>query len=168
MPKEMTEINLSRALKLKNRVVHRLSQLDGLITKYNSGLDENFEYNVRELYQARTEFAGHLVALKTAINAANQPIQHLIFAMAEAKSLVAMLNRIDTKHGPVVEGYAASRVTYVAQLRKADVDREVKRVEQEIDRLQEELDQFNFKTHVPIDPAILVDAPSGPSASFEV
>lgn len=70
---ESTQISLSRALKLKNRVVHRLSQLDTQITTYNSVIEDNQEYEVRQLYKARLVLAEQLVRLKKAINAANQP-----------------------------------------------------------------------------------------------
>jgi hypothetical protein len=43
----------------------------------------------------------------------------------------------------------------VAELRKADVDREIRRLEVEIDRLQEELDAFNHRTTVAIDAELL-------------
>ena len=49
---ETTSISLARALKLKNRVVHRLSQLDGQIVAYNSALEVHHEYDVRVLYKA--------------------------------------------------------------------------------------------------------------------
>ncbi|MEW4571492.1 hypothetical protein AB1L88_26760 [Tautonia sp. JC769] len=164
----MTQINLSRALKLKNRVVHRLSQLDTLIITYNSTQEDNQEYDTRELYKARTHLAGFLVELKTAINAANQPVQKVIFELAECKSLIAMLNKVDTKHGPHLEGFSSVRINYVAQLRKAELDREVKRVEREIDRLQDELDRFNYKTLITIDRSAFADEEPGPSALFEL
>lgn len=155
---ETTPISLSRALKLKNRVVHRLSQLDALITTYNSTIEDNQEYDVRRLYTARMALAEQLVRLKVAINAANQPVQHLIFELAGCKALVAMLGRVNTKHGPSVEGFAGARTNYVAQFRKPDVDREVRRVEQEIDRIQDELDRFNHRTLIAVDASLLADA----------
>lgn len=168
MPGELSQINLSRALKLKNRVVHRLSQLDTLIITYNSTPEDNQEYDVRELYRARADLARLLVELKTAINAANQPVQKLIFELAECKSLIAMLNKVNTKNGPNLEGYSGVRVNYVAQLRKAEVDREVKRVEQEIDRLQDELDRFNYRTMIAIDRSAFADEDPGPSVLYEL
>jgi hypothetical protein len=168
MPKEMSQINLSRALKLKNRVVHRLSQLDTLVITYNSTPEDNQEYDVRELYEARTKLAGLLVELKTAINAANQPVQKVIFELAECKALIAMLTKVNTKNGPSLEGYSGVRVNYVAQIRKAEVDREIKRVEQEIDRLQDALDRFNYNTMITIDRSTLADEEPGPSVSFEL
>ena len=156
------QINLSRALKLKNRVVHRIGQLDGLITRYNSTPEDNQEYDVRELYEARASLAGRLVGLKAAISRANQPVQSLIFELAELKSLIVMLGRIDTKNGPVTEGYPPTRVVYVAQFRKAEVDREVRRVEREIDRIQNELDQFNYRTVIDVDNVLFADEEPGP------
>jgi hypothetical protein len=164
MAAETTDINLSRALKLKNRIVHRLGQLDTLINTYNSTTEEGQEYDVRKVYKARVILASDLVRLKVAINAANQPVQHLIFELAECKSLIAMLGRIDTKHGPTAEGYSGVRVNYVAQMRKPDVDREVRRVEREIDRIQDELDRFNFRTTIPVPTAWLADSEPSPDA----
>lgn len=167
MPKETVQIHLSRALKLKNRVVHRLAQLDTQVTTYNSTTEDNQEYDVREVYKARAVLAGLLIDLKAAINAANGPVQRLIYELAELKSLIAMLRRVDTKHGSSVEGYSGVRVVYVAQMRKAEIDREVARVEKEVDRIQDELDRFNYKTLISIDRATLLDEEPGPSVLFE-
>ena len=90
---ETTQINLSRALKLKNRVVHRVSQLDTLITNYNSTIEGSEEYDVRRLYKARVVMAERLVKLKIAINSANQAVQGQIFELAECKALIGMLAR---------------------------------------------------------------------------
>lgn len=166
MALDTTLVNLSRALKLKNRLVHRLSQLDTLITTYNSTAEDNQEYNVQELYKTRMVLAAQLVQLKAAINATNQPIQHLIFQLAECKALVAMLTKVNTRHGPTVEGYSGVRVTYVAQLRKPDVDREVRRVEQDIDRIQDELDRFNHKTLIQVDKALLAEEEPQPNVTM--
>ena len=152
---EEASINLSRALKLKNRVVHRLAQLDSLIAGENSNLDENQQYDIRKLYQDRLVLAEQLVQLKTALTVANRPIQQLIFELAECKALVAMLGRVNTRHGVSFEGMSGVKAMYVAQFRKPDIDREVRRVEREIDRIQDELDQFNHRTQIGVDAALL-------------
>jgi hypothetical protein len=148
-------VPISRVLKLKNRMAQRLRELDELITTYNSLPVGQIEYDVRQLLRERLELAMRLVAVKTAISQANQPIQKTIFEMAECKSLVAMLKRISTKHGPVIEGYQSVRLDYAAQMRKADVEREVRKVEKEIDRLQDELDCFNYQSSVTIERKLL-------------
>ena len=162
---ETTQINLSRALKLKNRVVHRVSQLDTLITNYNSTIEGSEEYDVRRLYKARVVMAERLVKLKIAINSANQAVQGQIFELAECKALIGMLGRVNTKHGPSIEGYSGARTNYVAQFRKPDVDREVRRVEREIDRLQDELDRFNHNTLITVDASLLADSELPPETN---
>jgi hypothetical protein len=162
---ETTRIKLSRALKLKNRVVNRLAKLDELITTCNSTPEGTREYDVRDLFRDRLVLAAKLVQLKTAINAANQPVQQLIFELAECKSLAAMLGRISTQHGSVSEGYSGVRTTYVAQFRKPDVDREVRRVEREIDRIQDELDRFNYETMIAVESELLANEEMKPNVS---
>lgn len=154
---EPTQINLSRALKLKNRVVHQLSRLDAQITLHNSAIDGQHEYDTRKSCEQRAAVVDQLVALKVAINAANQPIQHFIFELAERKALVAMLGKVVTTHGVATEGYSGVKTNYVAQLRKPDIDREIRRVEQDIDRLQDELDRFNQRTMIAVDASLLAD-----------
>ena len=151
MSNETIRVPLSRALKIKNRMAQRLGELDELMVNYNSLPLGQMEYDVRQLLRERLELSMHLVELKTAISQANQPVQKTIFEMAECKALVAMLRRVSTKHGPVVEGYQSTRIDYAAQMRKTDIDREVRRVEKEIDRLQDILDRFNYQTAIAID-----------------
>jgi hypothetical protein len=155
MSSETTHIPLSRALKIKNRMVQRLGELDELIVTYNSLPLGQMEYDVRLLLRERLELAMQLVELKSAISQVNQPIQKTIFEMAECKSLTAMLKRVNTRHGPVVEGYQSTRIDYAAQMRKTDIDREVRRVEKEIDRLQDILDRFNYQTSLAVDQKLL-------------
>jgi hypothetical protein len=155
---EATQVNLSRALKLKNRVVHRLSQLDIQIISDNSTIEGNQDYDVRQLYKARLVLSEQLVGLKVAMNNANQSIQGLIYELAECKALVAMLGKVNTKHGPSVEGFTGAKTTYVAQFRKPDIDKEVRRVEKEIDRIQDELDRFNYRTMIAVDASLLTES----------
>lgn len=154
---ETTQINLCRALKLKNRLANRLARLDQQIATHNSSIKDYSEYNVRELYKSRMLLAEQLVQLKVDISSANLPIQKPIFEVAECKALCAMLNRINTQHGPHTSGYDAIQ-EYAAQFRKPDVDKEIRKVEKEIDRLQDVLDQFNFETRITI-PKMLLEEP---------
>src|SRR5262249_53235229 len=155
MSNESIHVPLSRALKIKNRMAQRLGELDKLIVNYNSLPLGQLEYDVRQLLRERLDLSMYLVRSKAAIPQVNQPVQKTIFEMAECKALVAMLRRVSTRHGPVVEGYQSTRIDYAAQMRKPDIDREVRRVEKEIDRLQDVLDRFNYQTSVAIDPKLL-------------
>src|SRR5262249_28078630 len=96
--------------------------------------------------------------LKTAITQANVPVQSTIYSLAELKSLIALLQGLNTKHGGFVEGYAGTTVQYVAQLRRGEVNDEVRRLEAEIDRLQDRLDTFNHTTRIAVSSATLAIA----------
>lgn len=154
---ETTQINLCRALKLKNRLASRLARFDHLIVTHNSSIKDYSEYDVRELYKSRMLLAEQLVQLKVDISTANQPMQQKIFEVGECKALCSTLGRINTRHGPQTSGFEAIQ-EYAAQFRKPDVDKEIRKVEKEIDRLQDELDQFNFETRISI-PTTLLNEP---------
>lgn len=159
---ERVEVTLARALKLKNRLAGRLAKLDRDFETYNSVLAGADRLDMRALYAERSKLAALLIELKVVLNATNQPVQRTIFQLGELKSLVALLTRTSTKHGTVVEGYQGTEVEYVAQFRKADVDREVRRLEVDIDRLQEQLDAFNHRTTILLDTALLNEIEATP------
>jgi hypothetical protein len=159
---EQIEITLARALKLKNRLAGRLAKLDSDFETYNSLPAGTDRPDVKVLYAERNKLVAELIELKVAINAANRPMQRTIFELGEAKSLVALMTKTSTKHGKVVEGYHGTEVEYVAQFRKGEIDREVRRLEVLIDRLQERLDAFNHRTMIAIDGALLQEIEATP------
>jgi predicted nucleic acid-binding Zn-ribbon protein len=151
----MTTINLAKALKLKNRLAGRISKLDADIQAYNSVAEGKERLDVPALIEERSALIRRMVDLKVAISEANRPIQRAIFELAELKAQIDLLSKLNTQHGPAVEGFSGTVVQYTAQLRKGTVDREVRRLEGEIDRLQDRLDAFNHETTIAIDPALL-------------
>jgi hypothetical protein len=155
MASERAEISLAKAMKLKNRLAGRLAKLDKDLETFNSVVAGADQPDIKGLYVERAKVVTRLIDLKVAINAANQPAQRTIVELGEAKSVIALLGRMSTKHGTMVEPYHGTAVQYVAQFRKVDVDQEVRRLEGEIDRLQDQLDGFNHKTTITIDAAIL-------------
>ena len=159
---ERVEITLARALKLKNRLAGRLAKFDSDFENYNSLPAGTDRPDLKIVYAERNRLVVQLIALKVALNAANQPMQPTIFELGEAKSLVALLSKTSTKHGKVVEGYQGTEVEYTAQFRKGDIDREVRRLEVVIDRLQEQLDAFNHRTVIGIDAALLGEIEATP------
>ena len=48
------------------------------------------------------------------------------------------------------------------EMRKGDMDREVRRLEVEIDRFQEQLDSFNYRTNISLDTALLGEIEATP------
>jgi hypothetical protein len=147
------EITLAKALKVKNRLAGRLAKVQADIQAYNSVPEgQAGQVNVPALVQTRDELVEALVGLKTAINEANRPVQRDIYLLAEKKATAQFLGAVCTRHGPQPATYpSTTEVTYVAALKKADVDARVVRLEHEIDQLQDRLDQFNHAHRVEVD-----------------
>ena len=92
------------------------------------------------------------MSLKTAINEANREAQRDIYDLAEKKATVQFLAGVNTRHGPQPAVYPnTTEVSYVAALKKADVDARTAGLEKEIDQLQDKLDQFNHVHKVEVD-----------------
>ena len=149
----MAEITLAKALKVKNRLAGRLAKAQADIQAFNSVPEgQADQVNVPALMQAREELVGALVGLKAAINDANREVQRDIYDLAEKKATGQFLAGVNTRHGPQPAVYPnTTEVTYVAALKKADVDALVAGLEKEIDRLQDKLDQFNHDRKVEVD-----------------
>ena len=147
-------VTLAKALKLKNRLAGRVTKLTQDVQNYNSVQDGAEAVDVRARFAERAAVVGQLAELKAAISRANLPIQKAIFELAERKAEVALLAALNTKHGVYKEGYpTGGDVTYLAQLRKADVDELVGKLEAETDRIQDRLDTFNHTTVIEVDRA---------------
>jgi len=153
----MAEITLAKALKVKNRLAGRLAKVQVDIQAYNSIPEGQVgQVDVPALVQTREELVGALVSLKTAINDANREAQRDIYELAEKKGTVQFLAGINTRHGPQPAVYPnTTEVSYVAALKKADVDALVARLEKEIDQVQDRLDQFNHDRKIEVEGRIL-------------
>jgi hypothetical protein len=149
----MAEITLAKALKVKNRLTGRLAKVQADIQAYNSvPAGQADQVNVPALMKTREELVGALVGLKTAINDANREAQRDIYDLAEKKATAQFLAGVNTRHGPQPAVYPnTTEVSYVAALKKADVDALVARLEMEIDQLQDKLDQFNHVRKVEVE-----------------
>ena len=149
----MAEITLAKALKIKNRLTGRLAKVQADIQAFNSvPAGQADQVNVPALMKNREELVGALVSLKTAINNANREAQRDIYALAEKKATAQFLAGVNTRHGPQPAVYPnTTEVSYIAALKKADVDAQVARLETDIDQLQDRLDQFNHDYKIEVD-----------------
>lgn len=149
---DMLNINLAKALKLKNRLAGRIAKLTLAVQLYNSTQEKAEQIDVRLAYTGRADLVRRLTDLKLAIAQANAPIQRDIFALGEMKAEVTLLTGLNTKHGTVIEGYPTSgAVSYIAQFRKGEVDAMTTALETRIDALQDKLDTFNASTTIAVD-----------------
>ena len=152
-----TGITLAQVLKLKNRLVGRLSEADSDLQSYNSVTKEQEkEVDVRALWATRHKLSASLTVLKTALHRANVEggLQEMIFQLGERKGLITLLKGLDTKNG-AYRHYGDEPTVYVAFKKKADVTKEVRQLEREIDQLQEQMDQFNHTRKIEVSPEII-------------
>ena len=150
------EITLARALKLKNRLAEKISEIDSDIIKYNRIAEGNDrEINVQEAIKKRSDYIDKLIKLKVDIFNAGNPIRKQIFGLSELKAEIAFLRSIPTERG---KHYRTGiyqedpEVEYGVELTKADIDAMVKRNESLIDSIQFDIiDAHNSNTMIEID-----------------
>jgi uncharacterized protein YlxW (UPF0749 family) len=145
-------ISLSKALKLKNRLAGRLSHVQELVTQHNTVLKEQVgQLDVPALIKEREEIMYQLVALKTAIMRGNSGIQDAIILKGELASTKEWLSGLNTTDGKLRHGYQNTDMEYVATIKKADVEKESRKLEKQIDDLQDKIDEYNATKKIEID-----------------
>lgn len=147
-------VSIARALKEKNRVAGRLAKAREQVGKENSkekkvprGVD------VKAAYAEAKTLRDRLVAIKTAIAVANQPIVGKIVELAEVKSEIAYLNTLNVQEGVFEESNYAGKLVkeYDAVLKNAEVLSEVDALQRRADELRDALDEFNASVKVEIE-----------------
>ena len=148
------KVTIARALKEKNRIAGRLAKAREQVGKENScdkkvprGID------VVETFAQSKVLRDRLIAVKSAIAIANQPIVAKIIELDEVKSEIAYLNGLNVKEGVFVESNYGSRVESEidAVIRTPQVLEEIAVLQARADRLQDDLDEFNAMTKVEIE-----------------
>ena len=147
-------VTMARALKEKNRVAGRLAKVRTLVANENSK-DKNVPrgVDVAEAYALAKTLRDRLVAIKSAIAVANNPIVPKIIELDEVKSEIAYLNGLNVKEGKFVSTSYGSRIEteLEAVIRQPQVLDEVTALQARADRLQDELDEFNATTKIEIE-----------------
>lgn len=149
-------ITLAKALKLKNRLAGRMAHLDGLVKTYNTVLaEQRDQVNVAQIVKERDEIMESLINLKSTIIRANAPIQDAILRKGELASRIEWLKTLNTTDGVQRHGYQNTEITYVAVIKKGDVEAQTRQMEKEIDALQDRMDEHNVNRKVEIDQRVL-------------
>lgn len=149
-------MKLHDALRAKNRLVAQLRKVRQEIVDGNVTLVGNEpDVDVKNLMELEESIFAKLVELKTAIARANSPVQDKIIRMVELRSWIAVLRTIPTEHGLVRRYglYGEGRgepVEQKAQLRKTDVNEEIRCAEMDIAKIEAELAEFNAQTHIDV------------------
>lgn len=158
----MKSINLSQALKQKNRLAGEIARLREIVQRENSRKEKQpARADVRVAFDQSVKQSRELAAFKGQIAAANAGVTDLergiygrLNLQAELRGLIAFLKTLNTKEGEEVErvGFLsrdeAVSTVYVAVITRDEVDRQIAEWQTEIERLQDEIDEFNATTRI--------------------
>ena len=144
-------MNIKQALKEKNKLAKKVTDLIERTNKYNS-MDEGAvrSYDPRVSLDQTLNSIEELITLKTNIHKANAEVYGKIFRMSEYKSLVKYLKSLNCTQGTVVVsryGDVSSR-NMTTVITEVERDEMIERYESLIDELQSELDTHNATTHI--------------------
>ena len=157
---ETETLTLAKALSVKNRLAGRLAQASANIQTYNSVLagqregDGTGTVDVRAEFDRMLKLQDALVAVKAAIQRANIEIYAEILRLGEIKSLIQMLNTLNTRDG-VEPGFGGVEYHYVAELRKPEILDLIRAREAEIDAIQDRINQYNAATRIELRSEVL-------------
>ncbi len=140
-------MNIKQALKQKNKLVKKTSDLYNRLNENNS-VEEGAvrHYDVEETLTELLNNVDDLVELKTKIHMANMEVYNKIFEMSELKSLLKNLRGLDCGEGTVRKMMRYSDETPMVKTTIIDVVRRnnlIELLEGKIERLQDELDVHN-------------------------
>ena len=143
-------MNIAQALKEKNRVLNTIKKTKERIQKYNQySVDNDRPYDVEELYTALLEGQEKLIALKTAIHIASNPVRSDIFGQSELKDRLSFMRHIPNQTGTVRDRYNQGDGQEVeSTYGPKEIDDMVEALELEITTGQDKLDKFNHNTEV--------------------
>ena len=147
-------VTIARALKEKNRVAGRLAKARQLVATENSNEKKiPRRVDVAAVREEARTLAERLVAIKSAIAAANAPVVGTIIELDETKSAIAWLNGLNVREGVFEETNYGGKVVkeYEAVIDQAAVLKQVEALQRRADDLQDALDEFNASTKVEIE-----------------
>ncbi len=147
----MESVNLSKALKGKNRL---LSEMKELSTEFTSSISvevsQEFTSDTKEKLKDYENKMEEICKLKTAIQKANIEILPKIYMMAELKGYVNLLKRVKSciKTGKFNE---YTQVTeYKSNITVSEIDTMIKDAKIGINNMQDDIDEFNAKNRIEI------------------
>jgi len=151
----MVSLSLAKALKVKKRLIGRLSKVSVDIGRNNSIVAGSKQIDVLALSMLREKLIDALIELKISIYKGNFDIQDKLFLLSETKSDITFYSSLNTKEGQEQHSYQNTPVIYTASITKEEVDILVKNLENKVDNLQEEIDQYNYTRKIQVSQSVL-------------
>ena len=142
------KINLSRALKEKNRLIKKIKDLQSFIQMNNVYSENENKIDVICSAEELEKNINKLIDLKSAIAKANSNpgITNLVYKMEELKSLVSFYKKFSTKSSGYSYDEEGERVKQIAQIDYENSIKTVSHIEQQIEDIQDQIDDLNATT----------------------
>jgi len=142
-------MNVSQALKQKNKLIVELKKQYQIAQKFNSQEEGNIRrYSVQNALDRAVELTMELTDLKTKIHLANAPVYDKIFRMAELKNRIKELRKIPTDEGKTETRFSSVASVKEVEINIAQLDEMVQTLEVRIEEIQAELDVHNATTQI--------------------
>ncbi len=142
-------MNVSQALKQKNKLTVELKKQYQIAQKFNSQEEGNIRrYSVQDALDKAAELTIELTDLKTKIHFANAPVYDKIFRMAELKGRIKELRKIPTEEGKAESRYSSVVSVKEVEINITQLDEMVQTLEARIEEIQAELDVHNATTQI--------------------
>jgi hypothetical protein len=142
-------MNVSQALKQKNKLIVELKKQYQIAQKFNSQEEGNIRrYSVQNALDKAVELTMELTNLKTKIHLANAPVYDKIFRMAELKNRIKELRKIPTEEGKTEARFSSVVSVKEVEINVAQLDEMVQTLEARIEEIQAELDVHNATTQI--------------------
>jgi hypothetical protein len=162
------KVTLAKALKTKNRITSRITQVKKQMASHNAYVVDKdipvnqikLQVNVRDLQNELNTLTNHLVNVKAAISKGNTGSAEKIFELSEMKGLVSWYEALDCQEGKVSDPYSYrinsdSNDVKRVQISLSEKNEIVKDLILRINRKQDELDEYNATNRVDIDDSVL-------------
>ena len=144
-------MNIKQALKEKNKLVKRIGENTKLMQEHNSVEVGNVRpYSTTELRNQIMKDRQELSALKAKIHTANVPVLEDIFFMAELKSMVQALKKMDCTEGKSNRDRyrMESELILTSEISIVNRNETINSLEVMIEEIQDRLDVFNSNTEI--------------------
>lgn len=144
-------MNIKQGLKEKNKLVKRIAENTKLMQDYNTiEVGNTRPYSSLELKGIIIRDRKKLSELKAKIHIANTPVLEEIFYMAELKSMIQSLKKMDCTEGKSNRDRyrMESEMILTSEISIVNKNQTIKDLERQIDEIQDKLDIFNSNTEI--------------------
>jgi hypothetical protein len=146
-------MNLSQALKLKNRLAGELVRQQQILQRENARRNDSVsKVNRKEVWEKILKLSEELGLLKGRITQSNVNIYPALERMAELKARIAFLNSLQKREGEEISfvGRDQEKLVYTWEslINQQQADEMVAGLQEEINGLQDEVDAYNATTEL--------------------